>query len=161
MESATRLFSESEGKLLTIKLGNQEYGIPILEAREVVKMMAIEPIPQTPAFMRGVLNLRGHIHPVIDLRTKFSMEPKEDTPETCIILVNLVGQATGMVADQLIGVTTLEPSSFEENPDLGHHINNRFLLGIAKLEERVILVLNLDEVLNNDELLAISESITA
>ncbi len=157
MKSASRLFAESEGKLLTIRLGDQEYGIPILESREVVKMMAIESIPQTPSFMRGVLNLRGHIHPVIDLRTKFNMPSQEDTAETCIILVNLHDHVTGMIADQLIGVTTLSPEQFEERPDLGQHINNRFLLGVAKLAERVILVLNLDEMLSNEELLSLSE----
>jgi len=148
----TSLFEESEGKLLTVMVGEQEYGIPILEAREVVQMMDIEVIPHTPDFMRGVINLRGHIYPVIDLRLKFGQEAADATKESCIILVNLAGQTTGMIVDLLIGVTRLNPKDYEEHPELGNHIEAHFIAGMAKLEDRVILVLDLDDVLSNEEL---------
>ncbi|MEC7221377.1 MAG: chemotaxis protein CheW, partial [SAR324 cluster bacterium] len=89
------LFENSEGKLLTFLLGTQEYGIKILEAREVVGMMHIDPVPHTSDFMKGVINLRGKIIPVIDLRTKFKMPEVPPTNETCIIVVDFANAFTG------------------------------------------------------------------
>ncbi|SRR3989339_1498996 len=152
MSATSRLFGASEGKILTVKLGEQTYGIPILEAREVVRMMKVQEIPQTPHFMRGVINLRGKIHPVIDLRIKFGISNPQDTSETCILMVDLAGNTTGMIVDMLIGVATLEESEFEEHPDLGQNIKANFVLGVAKMEEQVILVLDLNQVLSNEEL---------
>lgn len=152
MSATSRLFGASEGKILMVKLGEQTYGIPILEAREVVRMMKVQEIPQTPHFMRGVINLRGKIHPVIDLRIKFGINSPQDTSETCILMVDLAGNTTGMIVDMLIGVATLEEAEFEEHPDLGQNIKATFVLGVAKMEDQVILVLDLNQVLSNDEL---------
>lgn len=151
-EKTRELFDKAGGKLLTFKLGSQEFGIQILEAREVVGMMKIEPIPQTPAFMKGVINLRGNIIPVIDLRTKFKMEPAPDSKENCIIKVDIHGRVTGAVVDFLVGVTTCEESEFEEELNMGAHIDTRFLHGICKKKDRVIFVLDMQAVLSNDEL---------
>ena len=151
-EHEERLFVASEGKLLTFKLGRQEYGIPILEAREVIGMVEAEPIPQAPDFMEGVINLRGRIFPVIDLRTKFGMERQKPSDESCIIFVKISGHITGMIVDFLAGVATLDPSQFEADPDLGVYMDSKFLLGVAKFDGRVVFVLNLDEVLSNAEI---------
>jgi len=151
-EKGNRLFEGSGGKLLTFMIGEQEYGIQILEAREVVGVMPIEPVPQTPEFMKGVINLRGNIIPVIDLRTKFRMEAQEPTSDTCIVKVDISGHSTGCVVDFLVGVVTIEPKEFEESPDLGANINTEFILGMAKLEKRVIIILDMESVLSNGEL---------
>jgi purine-binding chemotaxis protein CheW len=146
------LFKDSGGKLLTFLLGKQEYGIQILEAREVVGMMNIDPVPQTPDFMKGVINLRGKIIPVIDLRKKFRMEAVEASKETCIVVVDIQGKMTGVIVDFLCGVVTVEEEEFEESPELGTNIRTDFMVGMAKLEERVIIVLDMGEILSNEEL---------
>lgn len=156
-DKSKQLFEDSGGKLLTFIIGNQEYGIQILEAREVVGMMPIEPVPQTPKFMKGVINLRGSIIPVIDLRTKFGMEAKEATAESCIVKVDIKGRATGCIVDFLVGVVTIDPKEFEESPELGHNIHTDFILGMAKLDKRVIIILDMEEVLSNDELVEIHD----
>jgi len=151
-EKSEQLFKESGGKLLTFMIGNQEYGIQILEAREVVGLMDIDPIPQTPEFMRGVINLRGKIIPVIDLRLKFKIDAAEASGETCILVVNIQGKLTGTIIDFLVGVVTIEESEFEESPDLGANIETEFITGMAKLSERVIIILDMEAVLSNEEL---------
>ncbi|OGG97604.1 MAG: hypothetical protein A2508_09750, partial [Candidatus Lambdaproteobacteria bacterium RIFOXYD12_FULL_49_8] len=157
-EKSKKMFDQSGGKLLTFLIGEQEYGIQILEAREVVGMMSIEPVPQTPSFMKGVINLRGSIIPVIDLRTKFGMEKKETTAESCIVKVDIQGRSTGCIVDFLVGVVTIEAKDFEENLDLGANIHTEFILGMAKLEKRVIIILDMERVLSNDELLQLHQS---
>ncbi len=151
--SQNSLFEKSEGKMLTFMLGTQEYGIKILEAREVVGLMPIDPVPHTPSFMKGVINLRGKIIPVIDLRSKFNMPPMEQsTTETCIIVVDVQGALTGVIVDALIGVTRVEREQFEDTPQLGTNIRTEFISGMAKLESRVVIVLDIENILTNDEL---------
>lgn len=158
MSTENDLFDQSGGKLLTFQLGDQEYGIQILEAREVVGLMQIDPVPQTPAFMKGVINLRGKIIPVIDLRTKFDMVEVESTKETCIVVVDIDGKFTGIIVDMLIGVLTIEKSEFESTPELGDHIRTDFITGMVKLENRVVIVLDIKSILSNDELVLIHET---
>ncbi len=146
------LFSKSGGKLLTFLLGKQEYGIQILEAREVVGMMHIDPVPKTPDFMKGVINLRGKIIPVIDLRAKFQMEETKHTKDTCTVVVDIQGKMTGVIVDFLSGVVTIEKNDFEESPDLGSNIRTDFIIGMAKLETRVIIVLDMGKILSNEEI---------
>ncbi|MGA1598610.1 MAG: chemotaxis protein CheW [bacterium] len=151
--SQNSLFEKSEGKMLTFMLGAQEYGIKILEAREVVGLMPIDPVPHTPPFMKGVINLRGKIIPVIDLRAKFNMSPMEETTtETCIIVVDVQGALTGLVVDALVGVTRVEAEQFEDTPQLGTNIRTEFISGMAKLDTRVVIVLDIENILTNDEL---------
>ena len=155
MSENNQLFDESGGKLLTFLIGDQEYGIQILEAREVVGMMDIDPVPQTPKFMKGVINLRGKIIPVIDLRLKFQMPEKEKSNESCIVVVDINGKLTGTIVDFLVGVVTIEEKEFEESPDLGSNVNTVFIKGMAKLEKRVIIVLEMEKVLSNEELVLV------
>lgn len=132
-----------EAKLLTFQCGAQEYGIPIDDAREVVGILDIDPVPMTPAYVKGVMNLRGKIVPVVSLRAKLDMEQVENTAETCVVVVDLDGEQTGVIVDFLIGVISIEPSQLEDSPDLGSHVHNDYISGIAKLEKRVILILDL------------------
>jgi purine-binding chemotaxis protein CheW len=155
--SKNSLFDHSEGKLLTFMLGKQEYGIQILEAREVVGLMHIDPVPHTPAFMLGIINLRGKIIPVIDLRSKFNMTTVEPTTETCIIVVDVQGTLTGIVVDFLVGVTRIDEQIFEETPQLGTNIRTEYIAGMAKLDQRVVIVLDLENILSADELVMLRQ----
>ncbi|MBP7651871.1 purine-binding chemotaxis protein CheW [Candidatus Dependentiae bacterium] len=152
MEEKNTLFDKSGGKLLTFFLDNREYGIQILEAREVVGMQNIDPVPRTPAFMKGVINLRGKIVPVIDLRLKFDMVQSEYDKDNCILVVDLNGILTGIIVDQLAGVITIDKEHYEISPKLGNNINAEFVSGMVKLDERVIIVLEIEKVLDNAEI---------
>jgi len=152
MDKNDKLFEGSAGKLLTVEVNNQEYGIPILEAREVVGLQKIDEVPKTPEFMKGVINLRGKIIPIIDLRVKFEIEGYKKTPESCIIVVNLKNKMTGIIVDRLIGVVTVEKEEYETSLDLGSNIKTEFISGIVKLENRVIIVLEMDNILGNIEM---------
>jgi len=159
MDKTKELFEGAGGKLLTFRLASQEFGIQILEAREVVGVMKVEPVPQTPEFMKGVINLRGNILPVIDLKTKFGLPASTETVESCIIKVDIQGQATGALVDFLVGVTQCDPAEFAESPDMGSHIDTKFIHGICKKEDRIIFVLDMQAVLSNDELKAMQQSV--
>ncbi|MBF0353340.1 MAG: purine-binding chemotaxis protein CheW [SAR324 cluster bacterium] len=152
MSHENELFEKSGGKLLTFQLGNQEYGIQILQAREVVGLMRIDPVPQTPSFMKGVINLRGKIIPVIDLRSKFGMPQIEPGKENCIVVVDMQGKLTGVIVDLLVGVLTVEPDDFEHTPELGSNIHAEFITGMVKLESRIVIVLNMETILSNEDL---------
>lgn len=158
MNNEDTLFRKSGGKLLTFLLDKREYGIQILEAREVVAMQNIDPVPQTPNFMKGVINLRGKIVPVIDLRLKFNLQQIKYNKENCIVVVDLSGVFTGIIVDQLSGVITVDKHHYETAPKLGHNINTEFVAGMVKLEERVIIVLEIEKVLDNDELLELKKT---
>lgn len=115
-------------------------------------MMHIDPVPRTPDFMEGVINLRGKIIPVIDLRAKFEMKETEHTKETCIVVVDVIGKMTGVIVDFLSGVVTIEKEDFEDSPELGSNIKTDLIIGMAKLEKRVIIVLDMGKILSNREL---------
>jgi len=146
------LFTKSGGKLLTFYLDKLEYGIQILEAREVVGLLNIDPVPRTPEFLKGVINLRGKIVPVIDLRLKFGMLAIEYTNEICIIVVDLAGILTGIIVDKLAGVITIDKEHYESSPRLGNNIDAQFVAGMVKLDDRVIVVLKVERILDNKEL---------
>ncbi|MGK5094651.1 chemotaxis protein CheW [Deltaproteobacteria bacterium TL4] len=146
------LFETSGGKLLTFALAEQEYGIPILETREVVGLMPIESVPQTPPFVKGVINLRGKIIPVISLRSKFNKPEQEFCKETCIVVVDIHNTLTGMIADSLSGVLTVQVDAFEERPQMGHNVRTEFIVGMVKQGKRVIIVLDMEKILANEDL---------
>ena len=118
-------------------------------------MMHIDPVPHTSDFMKGVINLRGKIIPVIDLRTKFKMPEVSPTNETCIIVVDFGNAFTGIIVDFLIGVTRIEEVSFEETPQMSANIRAEFISGMAKLEDRVVIVLELKNVLSAKAMVSI------
>ena len=157
-DTSNSVFRESGGKVLTFQLAEQEYGIEILQAREVVGLMHIDPVPRTPSWMKGVINLRGRIIPVIDLRGRFQMRPADSTSESCIVVVDIAGKMTGVIVDFLSGVVTLEEDDFEDTPELGNNISVDCITGIAKLDDRVVIVLNIGRILDNEELAFVPET---
>ncbi|MCJ8344924.1 chemotaxis protein CheW [bacterium] len=146
------LFKESHGKLLTFLVCGQEYGIPILQAREVVATLEINVVPNTPDFVLGVINLRGKIVPVLDLRHKFDLQPIAADKESCIVIVDMNQSMTGLLIDHLLGVITIEEEDYAEAPKLGSEINTQFMQGIIKLDSRIIIVLDIEHILENQEI---------
>lgn len=158
-ELTERLFGENGGKVLTVQIGGKEFGIPIIESREVIGVTHIEEIPQTPDFMLGMINLRGSFIPVIDLRIKLGFPQQSAvSTESCIVIVDIQKKLTGTLVDSLVGVTTLDPSHYQEDPNLGNNIHADLVQGIAMLDERMIIVTNISKILSNEELTDIIES---
>ncbi len=140
------------GKYLTFFLGEEEYGIEILRVNEIIGMLPITPIPQTDPWVRGVVNLRGKVIPVLDLRLKLGMEPAEETEETCIIVVQMQGTLIGVIVDKVSEVLDIDEAQVEDPPALGMGVETDLLLGIGKAEGKVKLLLDIDRVLTPAEL---------
>lgn len=134
------------GKYLTFKLWDQEYGFEILKVQEIIKMQPITRVPRAPKFVSGVINLRGRVIPVVDLRLKFGMSQAEETERTCIIVVQmeLDGQAMtlGAVVDEVSEVMDISEANIEPAPELGMDIDTAFILGLAKTETAVTILLD-------------------
>jgi purine-binding chemotaxis protein CheW len=147
---------ENEGKYLTFQLAKEGYGIGILKVREIIGMLPVTPVPQTPLFLKGVINLRGQVIPVVDLRLKFGLMEEEYTERTSIIVVEVKGLANnipiGIVVDTVSEVINIQAHEIEPAPSFGASINTNFILGMAKTEGGVKILLNIDQVLSAEEL---------
>lgn len=145
-----------EGKYLTFALGPEEYGLEILKVREIIGYMEVTAVPRTPAYVKGVINLRGQVIPVVDLRAKFAMAEAEVTEQTCIIVVEITqaGKAfnTGIVVDRVSEVLDIATDQIEEPPQLSTGNESSFILGMAKVGEKVKILLDINEVLDGDSL---------
>jgi len=153
-EAADRREAEMEdraGKFLTFFLAGEEYGLEILKVQEIIGMMDVTPVPRTPEFIRGVINLRGKVIPVVELRTKFEMETVEYTDETCIIVVQTHGMQMGIIVDKVSEVLDIAANDIEDAPSFGNDVRTDYILGIGKAEGRVKLLLDIDKVLTGEE----------
>src|SRR5713226_7769151 len=135
------------GKFLMFFLASEEYGIEILKVQEIIGMMNITRVPRTPHFIRGVINLRGKVIPVVDLRLKFGMESKEQTAETCIIVVQTAGIEMGIIVDKVSEVRAIAGRDIEDAPSFGAGVDTDYIFGIGKSDGRVKLLLDIDKVL--------------
>lgn len=142
-----RIARDLGGKYLTFFLRGEEYGLEILKVQEIIGMMDITPVPRTPHYVRGVLNLRGKVIPIVDLRLKFEMEAAEQTDETCTIVVQANGQQKGIVVDKVSEVLDIVDEDIQDAPSFGENVTTDYILGIGKSEGRVKLLLDIDEVL--------------
>jgi purine-binding chemotaxis protein CheW len=147
---------DKEGKYLTFALGNEEFGLEILKVREIIGYMDITAVPQTPHHVKGVINLRGQVIPVVDLRSKFGMDTAEVTEETCIIVVEICqgdrSFQTGIVVDHVQEVLDIPGSDIEEAPQFDSSVNTDFIHGMGKVAESVKILLDIDKVLAGDDL---------
>lgn len=147
---------EREGKYLTFSLGDEEYGIGILKVKEIIGMMRITPVPQTPDFVKGVINLRGKVIPVIDLRLRFGMNENGYTERTCIIVVGIEGSGAklhiGVVVDSVSEVLNIKGADIEDTPSFGTALEIDYILGMAKTGGGVKMLLDIDRVLNSSEI---------
>ena len=144
--------SALEGKLLTFILGKEIYGFEILKVREIIGLMDITTVPQTPEYMKGVINLRGKVIPVIDLRLKFSMQEEEHTQETCVIVVEVENTSIGIIVDSVSEVSDISGGSIEEAPSFGQGIDTSFIMGLGKVKDKIIILLDIETVLSSEEL---------
>ena len=153
-----------EGKYLTFALAHEEYGLEILKVREIIGYMNITAVPQTPPYIKGVINLRGQVIPVVDLRAKFGMETAEVTEQTCIIVVEITqGQGqrkfnTGIVVDRVQEVLDVAGENIEESPQFGASVNTDFILGMGKIGGSVKILLDIDKVLSGSDLTDVVDS---
>ena len=146
------------GKYLTFLLGSEEYALPVLRAREIIKVMTITSVPQVPSHVRGVINLRGKVIPVVDLRTRFGFERRADDERTCIIVVEVKTSGghtlMGIVVDSVSEVLTVTGAEVEETPDFGSRVNTDYLAALAKVKGRVVMLLDLDRVFDLEGIVA-------
>jgi len=148
--------SAQEGKYLTFALGKEEYGLEILKVREIIGYMSITAVPRTPEFVKGIINLRGQVIPVIDLRLRFGMAQADITEQTCIIVaeINQNGRTfnAGLIVDRVQEVLDIDGKNIEETSALGSAIQTDFILGIGKVENTIKILLDIDQVLGGVQL---------
>ncbi len=147
---------------LTFKLADEVFALDISQVREVLDFTAITKVPRTPEFMRGVINLRGNVVPVVDMRLKFGMTATDKTVNTCIIIVeiDLDGERTilGALADSVQEVIELEPGQIEAAPKIGTHLKTEFIRGMGKRDDAFIIILDIDKVFSAEEIAAVQGS---
>jgi purine-binding chemotaxis protein CheW len=160
--------SESTGetqKFLTFVLKDENYGIDILTVREIIGYMDVTPVPQTPDFVKGVVNLRGQVIPVINLRSRFGMDEIDVTDETCIIVVEVKFETEedettvqmGIVVDTVEEVLDIPVGNIDPAPNFGGDIDTDYIEGMGKIDENVVILLNIDKVLTDEELVALQQ----
>jgi len=154
--TGSRQATAAGGKYLTFRLAEEEYGLEILKVREIIGIMDITAVPQMPAHVKGVINLRGKVIPVVDLRLKFGMEPAEYTDATCIIVVD-VGNLIGIIVDTVQEVLDIEADQIDPPPPLGASVDTTFILGMGKVKDEVKILLDIDRVLNEECTLTTAE----
>lgn len=151
-----------EQKLLTFSLGNEGYGVSILKVKEIIGMMDITPVPKTPDFVKGVINLRGKIIPVMDLRMKFNMEAQEYDERTCIIIAEVVIKGAqkllGVVVDTVSEVVTISNDQIEPPPEFKVNGENNAILGIGKIKDRVVIIININEIFVCEDLVKLLDN---
>jgi purine-binding chemotaxis protein CheW len=148
------------GKYLVFQLGREEFGIRVLKVREIMGVQDITAVPQTPAHVKGVTNLRGKVIPVVNLRLKFGLPEIEYTQRTCIIVVQVHGDTssmlTGIVVDGVAEVLNLAAGGIEDSPDFGDGTATPYLLGMAKIKDKVKILLEIGQVLTSQDLHALN-----
>lgn len=153
--AAAKVAAALNEKVLTFKLGEESYGIGVLKIREIIRMQKITPVPQMPGHVKGVINLRGKVIPVIDLRTKFNVGSDDTTERTCIVVVNVEFDQhdealIGLIVDAVEEVLNISGNEIEAAPDIGSDIDQRNILGIARVRSEVKTLLDIDRVIRED-----------
>ncbi len=149
------------GKFLTFFLANEEYGVEILKVHEIIGLLPITGVPRTPHFIRGVINLRGKVIAVVDLRLKFGMTSSESTAETCIIVVHVHGLEMGIIVDKVSEVVNISGSDIDPAPSFGSDVTTDYILGIGKSQGKVKILLDIERVLSTNEIVNMSSSLEA
>ena len=152
----TESMASRAGKYLTFELGGEVYGLEILKVQEIIGMMKVTRVPKTPGFVRGVINLRGKVIPVVDLRLKFGLEAKEDTDRSCIIVVQIQHKdakvTMGSIVDEVSEVMDISADQIEPAPEFGASVETEFILGMGKVNQKVVMLLDVDKVLSTGEI---------
>lgn len=144
-----------EMQLVSFNIGTEEFGVDILKVQEINRMVEITKVPQAPSYVEGVINLRGKVIPIIDLRKRFNLELKEQDKNTRIVVVDIVGNIMGMIVDSVSEVLRLPSNTIEPPPDLVTGINSEYINGVAKLEDRLLIFLDLSKVVDMEAMAAV------
>lgn len=155
--TATATATSRGGKYLTFVLGDEEYGIEILKVREIMGVIGVTAIPQAPDYVKGIINLRGRVIPIIDLRLKFVMPPRDYDKETCFIVVDVKDRLIGIAVDTVSEVLDINEGDIDDSPSFGGTLDTKFILGIGKIKEKVVILLNVEKVLSIDEFEALNQ----
>jgi len=162
MDQVLKAMVEREGKYLTFSMAGEEYGISIIKIKEIIGMMPITTVPRTPTFVKGVINLRGKVIPVVDLRLRFGLASVDYTERTCIIVVEIDGPTgtivIGIVVDSVSEVLNIKGTDIEDTPTFGTRLNTDYIRGMAKMQGGVKILLDIDRVLTADELVLIDKA---
>ncbi len=162
IDQAVKVIGDKEGKYLTFSLAGEEYGIGILKVKEIIGMMPITIVPQTPSYIKGVINLRGKVIPVVDLRVKFTMAAADYTERTCIIVVEIAAEGRtilmGIVVDSVSEVLNIKGADIEATPAFGTKLDTEFILGMAKVGGGIKILLDIDRVLSVEDIKAVDVS---
>lgn len=144
-------------QLVSFNIGNEEFGVNILKVQEINRMVEITKVPQAPSYVEGVINLRGKVIPIVSLRKRFNLEVKETDKNTRIVVVDINGNIIGLVVDAVSEVLRLNTNTIEPPPEIVTGINSEYIKGVAKLEDRLLIFLDLSKVIDINEVSAISE----
>jgi purine-binding chemotaxis protein CheW len=156
--SATAAVPELAGKYLTVLIGHESYGIKVTKVREIIRLQKITPVPQIPSYVKGVINLRGRIIPVIDLRLKFNLTEVVDTERTCIVVAQVALSSSqgavqmGLIVDGVEEVANLTAADIAETPEFGAKVDTAYILGMANVKGVVKTLLEIDRVVAGDQL---------
>jgi purine-binding chemotaxis protein CheW len=150
-------------KYLTFALGNESFGVPILKVQEIIGLMEVTPVPRMPDWVRGVINLRGKVIPVVELRRTFNMESVPDTRRTCIVVVQVTvsdgSVVIGCVVDQVSEVQNIPASAIEPPPSFGTAVDTAFIVGMGMTGKKVVILLDIDKVLTRQDLATVTARI--
>ena len=138
-------------QLVTFSIGEEEFGVDILKVQEIIRMMEITRVPRAPEFVEGVINLRGKVIPIIDLRRRFGLEARSHDKNTRIIVIEINGMIVGFVVDSVSEVLRIPASTVEPPPSIMSGIESEYISGVGKLEDRLLIMLDLDKLLSHEE----------
>ena len=144
--------TNTDALCLTFRLGDQDYGIAISKVQEIREWTKVTPLPNSPSYIKGMLNLRGAIVPVIDLRMRFGLDVLERDGFTVIIVVNVGGRLAGIVVDTVSDVISVDPGQRRALPEFEGHANRRFIEGLAQINDRLMVLLNVDQLVTSEDL---------
>ena len=147
-------------QLVIFKLANEDYGLPIQKVQEINRMVPVTKLPQTPEFMEGIINLRGRVIPVVDLRKRFGLTAKEHEEDTRIMIIDINGQTVGIIVDAVNEVVKIAGDCIEPPPQ-SFVMNAQFVQGIAKMADRLVILLDIDCILTSQESVLLQEAATA
>jgi len=142
----------AESKFVTFLIGEETYGVDVLRVEEIIGMTEITHVPNTTSFMKGVINLRGSVVPVVDMRMKFEMEGRDYDTFTVILIVEVKGRSIGMIVDSVSDVVSIPVASIQDTPNFTSSIETNFIMGIGQLNDKLIIMLDVESVLTQDEL---------
>ena len=151
MDDAIQKKDDSLLQLVTFNISHEEFGVDILKVQEIIRTMEITKVPRSPEFVEGVINLRGKVIPIIDLRKKFGMDPREHDRQTRIIVIELNGMIVGFVVDSVSEVLRIPAGTVEPPPSLVSGIDSEYISGVGKLADRLLILIDLDRLLSSEE----------